>query len=279
MSSSARTSTDKVTSESGCPRHKLGMNSSMNPHAFHPPTEGDIRGPCPALNALANHGYLPRSGRDITPQDLLTALQHPNTYRISAPLSWVLVYGGLFLIGNLGFKIKPITLHELARHNCIEHDASVVHLNTNPGHKFAPIETNQVLLKDFLKPDSIAIEHVVQRRVELEDASPLDALHQEIARGEWALVLDIFGKKSKEKIATRFLQTWLKDNRFSEGWMPTHQQTLFATVRRSSDIRRRMNEFRKEYLKTPEEKREKGKLSRELSEKYKCANGEPHKCH
>ncbi|CAE6341219.1 unnamed protein product [Rhizoctonia solani] len=31
-------------------------------HAFQPPTAGDKRGPCPGLNALANHGYLPHNG-------------------------------------------------------------------------------------------------------------------------------------------------------------------------------------------------------------------------
>jgi hypothetical protein len=31
-------------------------------HAFHPPTASDQRGPCPALNALANHGYIPHNG-------------------------------------------------------------------------------------------------------------------------------------------------------------------------------------------------------------------------
>ena len=31
-------------------------------HAFHPPTTGDQRGPCPGLNALANHGYISRDG-------------------------------------------------------------------------------------------------------------------------------------------------------------------------------------------------------------------------
>ncbi|KAG9125084.1 hypothetical protein FRC07_009049 [Ceratobasidium sp. 392] len=31
-------------------------------HAFQPPKPGDQRGPCPGLNALANHGYLDRNG-------------------------------------------------------------------------------------------------------------------------------------------------------------------------------------------------------------------------
>ncbi|KAF8674116.1 Peroxidase, family 2 [Rhizoctonia solani] len=31
-------------------------------HAFQPPGAGDKRGPCPGLNALSNHGYLPHNG-------------------------------------------------------------------------------------------------------------------------------------------------------------------------------------------------------------------------
>ncbi|CZT22238.1 related to oxidase [Ramularia collo-cygni] len=32
-------------------------------HRFIAPASGDDRGPCPGLNAMANHGYLPRNGR------------------------------------------------------------------------------------------------------------------------------------------------------------------------------------------------------------------------
>ena len=31
-------------------------------HAFVPPSDTDLRGPCPGLNALANHNYLPHDG-------------------------------------------------------------------------------------------------------------------------------------------------------------------------------------------------------------------------
>lgn len=31
-------------------------------HAYASPGAGDIRGPCPGLNAAANHGFLPRNG-------------------------------------------------------------------------------------------------------------------------------------------------------------------------------------------------------------------------
>lgn len=31
-------------------------------HAFLAPGASDLRGPCPAMNALANHGYIARNG-------------------------------------------------------------------------------------------------------------------------------------------------------------------------------------------------------------------------
>ena len=31
-------------------------------HSFIAPTASDLRGPCPALNAAANHGYIARNG-------------------------------------------------------------------------------------------------------------------------------------------------------------------------------------------------------------------------
>ncbi|KAK7443760.1 hypothetical protein VKT23_015543 [Stygiomarasmius scandens] len=43
-------------------------------HEFRMPQKGDRRGPCPGLNSLANHGYLPRSGI-ITTLDAIVACQ------------------------------------------------------------------------------------------------------------------------------------------------------------------------------------------------------------
>jgi hypothetical protein len=38
--------------------------STTGAHAFVAPdfAAGDVRGPCPGLNTMANHGYLPHSG-------------------------------------------------------------------------------------------------------------------------------------------------------------------------------------------------------------------------
>lgn len=52
----------------GHPHKRLLLSSSSGPisvtgeHVYQSPAAGDQRGPCPGLNALANHGYIPRDG-------------------------------------------------------------------------------------------------------------------------------------------------------------------------------------------------------------------------
>jgi hypothetical protein len=36
--------------------------STSGEFAYVPPTANDLRGPCPGLNAMANHGYIPHNG-------------------------------------------------------------------------------------------------------------------------------------------------------------------------------------------------------------------------
>ncbi|RXW13318.1 heme-thiolate peroxidase [Candolleomyces aberdarensis] len=43
-------------------------------HPWRPLRSGDIRGPCPGLNNLASHGYLPRDGV-ASPSDIVKAVQ------------------------------------------------------------------------------------------------------------------------------------------------------------------------------------------------------------
>ena len=40
------------------------------PGEYHPPGPTDQRSPCPALNTLANHGLLPRDGKDVPTADI-----------------------------------------------------------------------------------------------------------------------------------------------------------------------------------------------------------------
>ncbi|CEN59243.1 hypothetical protein ASPCAL01695 [Aspergillus calidoustus] len=68
-------------------------------HSFQPPDfeNGDQRGPCPGLNALANHGYIPRSG--IAPfGQVITAIN--KVYGMGVDLALILAIMGTVWTGN-----------------------------------------------------------------------------------------------------------------------------------------------------------------------------------
>jgi hypothetical protein len=138
-------------------------------HEFCPPQEGDIRSVCPALNAMANHGYIPRNGKNLTFGVLYNGLKA--CYGLSSALSVVLVTGGFVGIRRSPFKIPyhsaknpdgtvdpsgVIDLHLIGLHNGVEHDASLVHLNTPDGEKYGPVEVQEdwvpKLVGDILPP-------------------------------------------------------------------------------------------------------------------------------
>ncbi|TFY57029.1 heme-thiolate peroxidase, partial [Rhodofomes roseus] len=167
--------------------------AGAEPHDYCPPQRGDSRSPCPALNTLANHGYLPRDGKVITPSVLIHALREG--YHLSYTLAWFLTHGGFYLLGQ---RRKRICLQDLSRHNCIEHDASLVHPDVGFRDEYAPIEMHLHMLEDLMRysKDGVVMtpDDVARARVAREAAYtiPMDKIHAEIARGEMAIVLQLF---------------------------------------------------------------------------------------
>ncbi|KZT19742.1 Cloroperoxidase [Neolentinus lepideus HHB14362 ss-1] len=250
-------------------------------HAFIPPTSSDSRSPCPALNTLANHGYLPHDGKNITPSQLVHALK--SAYGATTPLAWVLTYGGYFLLRNppptsltlapssvshfahianslptLPQLLAPLDLADLALHNHIEHDASLAHSNAAPHSLYAPTSTNHTLLEQLFAfatlNDAFTLSSIARARVlrEYQTNNSIDAFHAEIARGEVALVLGIFGSaltdvgNLDEGIDMHLFRAWFGENRLPERWTPKHAQTLRGTVKISKAIRALMEKIGKD---------------------------------
>ncbi|KAJ2914364.1 heme-thiolate peroxidase, partial [Candolleomyces efflorescens] len=67
-------------------------------HAWVSPRTGDIRGPCPALNTLANHGYLPRDGI-VTPTQLINGVQEG--LNLENSIAVFVTYAAMLTDGNL----------------------------------------------------------------------------------------------------------------------------------------------------------------------------------
>jgi len=84
-----------------------------------PPGPGDVRGPCPGLNTLANHGFLPRNGQNITYSNLTAALTQ--VFHLSDIVAAFLAGQGIQQDGQDG----ELRLDWLDNHETIEHDASM----------------------------------------------------------------------------------------------------------------------------------------------------------
>ena len=80
-----------------------------------------VRGPCPMLNSLANHGYIPRDGKGINKQMAIEVL--------SSVLNWdVSVVSQLYDFAqptNPAPNATTIDLNHLTTHNILEHDGSL----------------------------------------------------------------------------------------------------------------------------------------------------------
>ncbi|KAF7362512.1 hypothetical protein MVEN_00599000 [Mycena venus] len=93
--------------------------STIDNHQWIAPKATDVRSPCPGLNTLANHGYLPRDGRNISIPMMVQAALDGFNVGVDAILQAAKF--GLLSTDDL----MTLNLDALKLHNLIEHDASL----------------------------------------------------------------------------------------------------------------------------------------------------------
>lgn len=130
-------------------------------HAY---ARGDIetRGPCPGLNSLANQGYLPRDGKNISlPQveaALMTGLHMSST-----------------LASTLAHSLRPLCradgkfdLYDMRRHNVVEHDRSFTRLDFRQGDNYTFQPTMFQALLDDAEGGPVTIKTLAKSYVRRE---------------------------------------------------------------------------------------------------------------
>ncbi|KAF9040868.1 Chloroperoxidase [Panaeolus papilionaceus] len=248
--------------------------TGQDAHGYCPPQQDDIRSPCPALNTMANHGYISRDGKNLSASMVKNGLKE--CYGLSSPLAAFLTYVGFLMIRKFG----KITLHDIAKHGQIEHDASLVHADTPEGEIYAPNKIYPELLDKFLTQDVkpnraeveasaggaditkkwvVNFEDVARARIRREkECRPIDAVHQEIARGEMAIILGVWETTAegggKVGAPGEWIRRWLGEERLPEGWKPTHVQGFFDVVKRAKSIKLAAEEYRKKEAAQQKEK-------------------------
>ncbi|THU80856.1 Cloroperoxidase [Dendrothele bispora CBS 962.96] len=151
-------------------KHLVGFDASWpwpwEKHHYIPPKEGDLRSPCPGLNALANHGFIPRDGKGMTIPIVLDACL--DAFNI-LPDPQIIMVAKMALFTT--DARDSFTLKDLALHGTIEHDASISRSDTSLGDS---LSFNQTLFNLFLSQsnpgkdvyDPVSAGHVQHDRLQ-----------------------------------------------------------------------------------------------------------------
>lgn len=230
---------------------------------YAPSQPGDLRSPCPAINALANHGYLPRDGRNVRAPEFLKGMDqlglssllgslftHPiflekKSATLAKASSWWSIianpYAHVFAPFGLrqpGQKdsdgVACLNLDDLAAHNVIEHDISLTRLDFAQGDNCS---AQPQLIEDLLASSSdgktITMDDFAQLRrrrysQQKKDNSKLEfgAFQNQIACGEVALILSVFG--NGKEVPVEYVKTFFQHARLprDEGWLKRRWWTL-----------------------------------------------------
>ncbi|KAK7444841.1 hypothetical protein VKT23_015159 [Stygiomarasmius scandens] len=192
-------------------------------HQWMAPGPDDLRGPCPGLNTLANHGFLPRDGRGLNMSVILDAgldgfNMQPDILTIAVKIA--------FLTTNDPFSF---TLDDLKVHGNIEHDASLsrgdfalgdnVHFNETI---FSTLNNSNPGVDYFNTTSAGQVQH--QRLADSMMINPNNLTNTvkefSVRSSESAFYLSVMGDPISGVAPKEFVRTFFREERLpiAEGW-------------------------------------------------------------
>jgi hypothetical protein len=230
-------------------------------HPYIPPGPGDQRGPCPGLNTLANHGYLPRNGI-VSVQDLINGAQEGFNMgydfakavssfallsRGNPLLNKVSLGGESHLIPPLPGKIDGIP-GGLAKHGRFEGDVSMTRQDAALGDhvKLNPDLYNNLLsyVDRFGEDNGTVVTYKVfseyrwDRLVTLNKTNPQLTYHngrRGFGYGEAGLILNLFPNFKEGNLSLPVMKTFLEQERFPENWYRRNTTFEFEGISIAAD--------------------------------------------
>ncbi|KAJ7133659.1 Chloroperoxidase [Mycena crocata] len=191
-------------------------------HQWIAPTATDVRSPCPGLNTLANHGFLPRSGKNISVPEILQAAI--DGFNVGSDAIIQAAKFGLLT----GDSPTTMDLDALALHNNIEHDASISRNDFGIGDNLHFNETVFSTLAnanpgvDFYNATSAAfVQHARLADSVARNPGVTNTLKEHLLRSrESGLYLSIMGDPLTGVAPKQFVQIFFREERLpiAEGW-------------------------------------------------------------
>ncbi|KAF9011785.1 Chloroperoxidase [Cyathus striatus] len=199
------------------------------------PGEGDSRCACPALNAMANHGIIPRDGRNLSFREVNDHIR--DTYNI-APSFCMLLLAYAANVINKNYWTDRFDLAEVSRHNGIEHDASLTRDDTAQENDQSKPDAS--LVHDMLNMAS-GVDEVGRSVIRVSDLSKYTAQRRKEAKARdprysLALVHDLFSIANTAFFTTMFagnvsdLEAFLAEERIPDGWESKVRSSQGLTV-------------------------------------------------
>ena len=124
----------------------------------------------------------PRDGRNIKPYQFIQALQ--DGYNLSYLCAAFLTWGSFIVLSQW----RHVSLKDIGRHNCVEHDASLLHRDPVRGKEYAPADVCPLGMKTLAKyagtKRRFTAEDLATARVDRESEYPvpLDDFHATIGK-------------------------------------------------------------------------------------------------
>ncbi|KAF4549128.1 Sterigmatocystin biosynthesis peroxidase stcC-like protein 2 [Elsinoe fawcettii] len=204
---------------------------------WHPPGQFDVRGPCPMLNALANHGFLPRNGLNITKSAAVAAMTE--SLNFDPAFAEILFGGGIAT--NPEPNANSFTMVHLRRHNVVEHDASMSRQDSYFGNNF---DFNQTIfdqtrafwINDTLNRQQLA-NSKLYRQLQSKAYNPTYVFNEKtegFSLGEHAAPFIAFGDIDKITARKDWVEYFFMNERlpYSLGWTKRDTKATFADFQR-----------------------------------------------
>ncbi|KAF8748913.1 Peroxidase, family 2 [Rhizoctonia solani] len=210
-------------------------------HEFQPPTPQDSRSPCPALNAAANHNYLPRSGKGLGLFQLCKAVH--NLYGLTYLVAAIPTVLGILSCGSGG----RVDLEQLAKHGKLEHDASLSRLDHADGDNknVCPWLVDQ-LIAQSTDGRRLSMRDFAKARVLRESQVPrtLPPRHVRIAQSESVMSVIVIG--NGQHVDCKVVREWFGNERLPSGWAPRRSVGLFEMMSEMRKFGRLMDDVKQE---------------------------------
>ncbi|KAF9045849.1 Chloroperoxidase [Rhodocollybia butyracea] len=197
-------------------------------HQWEAPLPTDSRGPCPGLNTLANHGFLPRNGSNITIPIVLGAIQDGFNFQPTTLMRTVAKLGLLTTDNADNFDLKGLALH-----GTLEHDAS---LSRND----LAIGDNIHFQRDHYYNVTSAAQVLVQRLAEdslINQTSLIQSREFTVRIIESGFYLSVIGNVTTGVAPKNFIQIFFEQERLplEEGWHRSDVLSRMTTSITSTD--------------------------------------------